>query len=90
MRKWQLIDGSLSVGDELSIAVSGSQLQYLLNRNGLYTRPLTGIQDFHIDSNFIECGDYARRVRHCYESTTDLAQEATGAAVGIESLVYMQ
>jgi hypothetical protein len=59
---WRTAGGSLSVGDELSIAVSGSQLTYRLNGNVLYTRSITGNEDFYIDSSFksgaIALGDF--------------------------------
>ena len=49
---WRSSGGNLSVGDSLSIAVSGSQLSYRLNGKVLYSRPITGSEDFYIDSSF--------------------------------------
>ena len=49
---WITGGGTLSPGDELSIAVSGTLLEYRLNDVPVYSRSISGNDDFYIDTSF--------------------------------------
>ncbi len=44
--------GPLSAGDELSIAVSGTLLEFRVNGVPIHSRTISGSEDFYIDSSF--------------------------------------
>jgi mono/diheme cytochrome c family protein len=49
---WVAGGGMLSVGDQLSIAVSGTQLEFRLNDVPVYSRTISGTEDFYVDTSF--------------------------------------
>ena len=59
---WGASNGTLSIGDVLSIRVSGTMLDYQLNGVTFYSSPITGTEDFYIDTAFksgaIELGSF--------------------------------
>jgi hypothetical protein len=44
--------GPLVSGDQLTIRITGTTLQYRRNGELLYSRPLAGNEDFYIDTSF--------------------------------------
>jgi hypothetical protein len=49
---WGTSNGTLSIGDVLSIRVSGTMLDYQLNGVTFYSSPISGTEDFYIDTAF--------------------------------------
>jgi hypothetical protein len=49
---WRTSNGTLSVGDILSIRVNGTMLDYQLNGVTFYSSPISGTEDFYIDTAF--------------------------------------